>query len=84
MGNSERALKCYEKSLAIAKDHVNKQGITNALHKIGLVCQSIGNSERALKYYEKSLAIAEKLGDKQGITDIYQSIGLVYRDIGEW
>ena len=83
-GNSNRALKYYEKSLAILEEIGHKQGISASLNNIGQIYKWQGNYTRALEYYEKSLSIKQEIGNKQGIAASLNNIGQIYNEQGNF
>jgi tetratricopeptide (TPR) repeat protein len=60
-GEWARALEYYGKSLTIKEELGDKQGISNALNKLGEINIKNGDLEEAKINLEKSLAIAEEL-----------------------
>jgi len=83
-GEWDQAAECWEMANEIYEGLGDKQGISNALGNICVVCQDRGEWEQARKYYEKSLIIKEELGDKQGISKTLNNLGTVYQHLGEW
>ncbi len=67
LGNYDKALKFYSKSLAIWEVIDDKKGIANNLKNIGDVNINLGNYETALKKYLKALEMYEFLGDKKSM-----------------
>jgi len=83
-GDYDKALDCYERSLAIADELGNKRGNGMNLGNIGYVYWNKGDYDKAMDYYERALAIADELGDKHGMGYSLNNIGSVYYYKGDY
>jgi tetratricopeptide (TPR) repeat protein len=83
-GEWERAIACYERSLALKEKVGDEYGMAPTFHDLGLMYQYKGNLDKAIDYHERSLAIVEKIGDEVGMSCIFNSLGDVYQAKGEW
>jgi tetratricopeptide (TPR) repeat protein len=82
-GEWDRAIKYYQRSLALKEKVGDEYGMAPILHDLGLVYQCKGKLDKAAAYYERSLAIVEKIGDGYGMSRIFNSLGDVYQAKGE-
>ncbi len=75
MGESDKALKNYERTLGISKEFGDRSSIACALHQIGMIHHDKGEYEKALEKYTISLKIEEEIGDRSGIASTLGQIG---------
>ena len=83
-GEWERAIACYERSLALKEKVGDEYGMAPTFHDLGLMYQYKGDLDKAIEYHERSLAIVEKIGDEVGMSCIFNSLGDVYQAKEEW
>jgi tetratricopeptide (TPR) repeat protein len=69
---------------SLAKKINYKNGLSNALQRIGVLLMNKFNYSEAMDYYAKALAIKKEIGDKKGIADVTSNMGIVYSDQGEY
>ncbi|MBU7046763.1 MAG: tetratricopeptide repeat protein, partial [Theionarchaea archaeon] len=84
LGEYEKALECYERSLTVFEEYDDKINISANLGNIGLIHHRKGDYEKALEYYEESLKIQEELGNKSGIANSLHNIGMIHHDKGDY
>lgn len=84
VGNFEKALLNYNRSLAIREKLGNKGDVSKSLNNIGTLFRHKGEYDLALEYYLKSLRIKEQLGDSVQIAKSLQNIGVFYQDQKEY
>ncbi|TXK24681.1 sensor histidine kinase [Pontibacter qinzhouensis] len=78
LGEYDKALSYYFRSLKIAQETEADDAIIVAYNSIGSVYFRINDNQRALNYYEQSLELALKADDKLGISKVYNNLGNVY------
>ncbi|MBU7046253.1 MAG: tetratricopeptide repeat protein [Theionarchaea archaeon] len=84
LGQWDKAIEYYEKSLEIKEKVGDIHGMAQTYGNLGLVYDSKGQWDTAIEYYEKSLEISEKIGDIHGMAQTYNNLGLVYDSKGQW
>ncbi|MCP4113000.1 MAG: tetratricopeptide repeat protein [Desulfobacteraceae bacterium] len=84
IGQWDKAIEYYEKSLQIQTALGDRQGMANAYGNLGNVYLQKGEWDKAVEYYEKSLQIQTDLDDRQGMANTYGNLGNVYLQKGEW
>jgi len=83
-GDSEKALKYFEKSLEKFIELGNKKEIAGSYNNIGNIYKDQGNFTEALGYFEKSLVLFEEIGDKKGVAHRLSNIGLIFQEQGNY
>jgi len=84
VGEYDKAMKIYNKSLEEAKRTDNKFEISHLFNCIGVVNDHKGEYDIALNYYEHSLKIKKMLNDKRGIGKTLLNIGVIYINRGDY
>ncbi len=84
IGDINKALDYYKKSLKIQEEIDDPGGIATALNNIAFVYDEQGNIPAALDFYHRSLSFLEKTNDNRGIANSLNNIGLVYQDQGDY
>ena len=81
-GNFRRALASLERSLQIATELHQREGIIPALNSMGEVFRAEGQPERALQFYERA---RKEVGDDSAwnMAFIFNNIGMAYEAMGE-
>ncbi len=74
LGNADKALEYYNKSLNLKSRLNDSLAVANALNNIGLIYSNKREFEKARKYYEKSLEIKKKFKDKFVIAETEYNI----------
>jgi len=82
-GDLQKGLEYYYKSLKIAGEINDKEGVAYTLNNIGFIYRKQGDIPNALEFYHKSLKIRESLGDKQGIEMSLNNIGAINFHVGD-
>ncbi len=80
MGNTAEAIDYWHKSLAIAEEMNNQEGIAALSNSIGTVYHRQGYIETATEYYLKNIQIKEDLNDFKGLSIGYNNLGLMYQE----
>jgi CHAT domain-containing protein/tetratricopeptide (TPR) repeat protein len=80
LGEPDRALDYYGKSLALYQDPKvnNLQGQAVALNNIGAACDAKQKPDDALDYYTPALALWRQLGNREGEANTLNNIGDIY------
>ncbi len=83
LGETQRAIQCYERQLAIARkdDDLHNMGV--ALSNLGIAYSYLGDCHRAAAYHEQHLAIARQIGDRQGEGVALGNLGNARMGLGE-
>jgi CHAT domain-containing protein/Tfp pilus assembly protein PilF len=81
-GNFRRAFASLERSLKIATELHQREGIIPALNSMGEVLRAEGQPERALQFYERA---RKEVGDDSAwnMAFIFNNIGMAYEAMGE-
>src|SRR5207253_96232 len=74
----DKAIGCYEQTLAIARATGDRQGEGNALGNLGIAYARLGQVDKAIGCYEQQLAIARATGDRQGEGSTLGNLGIAY------
>ena len=87
-GNYDKALKYYEKCLAIKLKTLGGEhpDVANSYNNIGITWRNKGEYDKALEYYTKSMAIRLKtLGEMHpSVATLHNNIGLTWNKKGEY
>ena len=87
-GNYDKALKYYEKSLAIQLKSFGSDNpeLVNSYNSIGMLWKSKADFDKGLKYLKKSLAIRLKLYgiDHLDVADSFNKIGILLKNKGNY
>ena len=84
LGQYEKAIDYYQRSLDLSKEINDRQGEANSLNNLGEVDQSFGQYEKAIHYHQQSLDIKKNIGDRQGIAHSLGGLGLAYNSLGQY
>jgi len=82
--NYQEALKYYNKSLEIAEQLNNLQGIAANRNNIGLVYHALAQNEEALRSYEEALRIWQELQNLQQVATTLDNMGTANSDLGRY
>jgi tetratricopeptide (TPR) repeat protein len=79
LGELDKALEYYEKTLELDEELGSKGGIAMDLENMGNIYRIKGELNEALEYYGMALKLNEELGRKEGIARVLVNKGIVYR-----
>ena len=82
IGNKERGLEYYIKSLEIFKQINDLEGIAGSLSQIAFDYWVKGNTRQVIFYFEKSYSLYKKIDDKFGMAKQLNGIGRNYFQLG--
>lgn len=77
VGEIEKALECFIKSLALFETIGYKQGMYYQLNNIGWIYRAKGELEKALDYIQKQLSISKEIGEEKNIAWSHYSMGYI-------
>ncbi|MGV8174934.1 MAG: tetratricopeptide repeat protein, partial [Methanothrix sp.] len=83
LGETCKAIECYEKSLKISRIIGDKRGKGTQLYWLGNVYLQLGKSRKAIKSLEQALKIACDIEDRQGEGTRLACLGIAYLELGE-
>ncbi|MFX1535424.1 MAG: tetratricopeptide repeat protein [Promethearchaeota archaeon] len=83
VGELDKTLNHWNKSLAIREEIGNFQDIAGSLNNIGLIYRTKGELDKALEYYKRGLAFYDEIGNPFYIALALNNIGDAYRAKGE-
>ncbi len=78
----EKAIDCYEQTLAIMRELKNQVGEGSALHNLGSNYLRLAQSERAIDYFEQALTLYRKLKVPSMEATLLNKLGLAYTNLG--
>jgi tetratricopeptide (TPR) repeat protein len=89
LGNLEKALLVFEKSLKIRREIENKEKEGIVLERLGSTHQELGNTKLALNYFEKYNDLEKQLYEqfptninfKNGLAISYQYLGRIHQEL---
>ncbi|HEX6287967.1 MAG TPA: tetratricopeptide repeat protein [Herpetosiphonaceae bacterium] len=73
----------YARSLALYRQHCNRQGIAAVLTGLGELAHGQGDYRAARQCFEESLALCRELDDTWGVTRALSGLGAISRDTGD-
>jgi tetratricopeptide (TPR) repeat protein len=82
LGQAERALHCFERSLQIARDLGDATVIASRIGNIGEVYFVLGETEKAVRYFEEAWELFSQMGQKGEAGFWLGHIGLAYSRAG--
>ena len=82
-GYLAESLRCYEKSLPLARKVGDSSLICVLYNNIGVIYYGVGDYEKALKYYYMTLPLRDFLSDYQGKSLTLNNIGLIFSEWGK-
>jgi CHAT domain-containing protein len=83
LGEKQKALDYYSKSLPLWQEMRDKAGEAGTLNNIGRVYDDLGEKQKALDYLNQSLLLSREVKDKTGEATAQNNTGMVYSDLGE-
>ena len=84
LGQDDRALEAYERSLALAREIGERRGESILLGNLGDLLFDRGDDRRALGYYEQQLALTRTLGNRNEEAQAHKAIGDVRARRGDF
>jgi tetratricopeptide (TPR) repeat protein len=84
LGEYEKALDCYTRSLRTKEEIGDRWGETASLNNIGYVHGVRGDFTEALVQYKKSLKVKMEIGDRWGEAVALNNMGYVYGILGDY
>jgi tetratricopeptide (TPR) repeat protein/DNA-binding CsgD family transcriptional regulator len=84
LGNHNKSIETYIKSLKIHELIGYKEGEAGAFNNIGIIYENQGDYQKAIKYYNKSLIIDKEIDNLEGVAISYINIGIIYRNQGHY
>lgn len=83
LGENQKALNCFNQSLALRRGLGDTRGEAITLSNIGLVYSDVGEHQEALNYLNLSLSLKTAFNDATGKAITLNNIGRVYADLGK-
>ncbi|MBN2016909.1 MAG: tetratricopeptide repeat protein [Candidatus Cloacimonetes bacterium] len=83
IGNPEKALEYYQKSLQIKQELDDPHGTSSVLGGIGLVYFEHGDYEKAKQYFLEAMEFGQRSPEKKPLTHALNNLGLTYCQLGE-
>jgi tetratricopeptide (TPR) repeat protein len=83
LGDMQRAVEYFERSLCIAREMNQKREEGGALSALGAAHRNLGNIQKATDYYEQALLIARSIGDRYLEGDALGGLGNVNLAMGK-
>ena len=84
LGQYEKAIDYYQRSLDLSKKINDRQGEANSLGNLGVVYQSLGQYKKAIDYHQKSLDIKKEISDRQGEVASLGNLGNAYYSLEQY
>jgi len=84
VGQYDKALKYYQKSLVIEKKLGREFEVGKKYNNIGLIYGDWGLYEKAIEYHKKGLAISKSLGRTTSVAVEYNNIGINYQSLNQY
>ena len=84
LGNYEKALTCYQKSLVIQQAIGDKEGEGTTLNNLSQIYQDQGDYDNALRYLNQALAIQQAFGHKAGESRILNNLATLAHSQGDY
>jgi len=78
MGDINKAIEYYQKSIDLDKKKGNQEGVAFSLNNLGILYELIGDLQKALECQLESLKIKEELGDTVALGNCLNNIGYIY------
>ncbi|MCB1053588.1 MAG: tetratricopeptide repeat protein [Acidobacteria bacterium] len=78
LGNIQRTLDYFEKSLAVHRRIGNAKGIAGGLNNTGIMLKNLGKYDEALRRYEEALAIQHTQNNYKGMADVLNNMAVLH------
>jgi tetratricopeptide (TPR) repeat protein len=82
-GQIQRAIACYERALALAREAKDRQGEGVKLGDLGNSYADLGQTTRAIEYIEQALVVAREIGNRRDEGTWLDLLGTCYADLGQ-
>jgi predicted ATPase/class 3 adenylate cyclase len=82
-GESERAAELVERSLAVFREHGERESVARALNSLGTIRRGLGDLESARSLLEESIGVRRELGDEAGTAGALSNLGVVAFEQGD-
>lgn len=82
IGQFEKALRCHEDALTLARAQNSKPYEAHALVGVGWCYADMGDHSKAIELYQQALAICQDLGDKSGEATARGNLANRFGDLG--
>ena len=82
LGQHNKAIEFYTKSLHIFRELGDRAGEGNALGNLGIVFTRIGQYNKAIEVHTKHLNISRELGNRAGEGSALCDLGNVFQNLG--
>ncbi|MFX1587275.1 MAG: tetratricopeptide repeat protein [Promethearchaeota archaeon] len=82
-GEMDRALKCSERSVSLARESGRKYYIASSFHVMALIYASLGEMDRCIKSNEQGLELFKEINNKYGMAEILNNLGFDYNLKGD-
>ncbi|HEX6183769.1 MAG TPA: tetratricopeptide repeat protein, partial [Pyrinomonadaceae bacterium] len=83
LGETRRAIECYQQQLTIAREMGDRHNEGSALGNLGIAYSNLGEPRRAVEFHAQYLAIAREIGDRRGEGNALGNLGVDYANLGE-
>ena len=84
LGDFQKAIEYYEKSLEIVEAIGDKDEESACYTNLGFAYNMLGDFQKAIEYSEKSLEIAKNTGNRAVESGCYGSLGIAYDKLGDF
>lgn len=84
LGDFEKAIQYFLKSLKIYQKEGNKKGVAEIYNHIGMCYRDMSNFDKAMEYHKKALKINQEIDNKAGIAHSYNNIGICHYPTNEY
>jgi tetratricopeptide (TPR) repeat protein len=83
LGEAERAIACFERALALARQRRALSAQAVWLCNIGATCDALGQTQRSLQCHQEALVIDQKLGDEDGVAVDLHNLSGRFAELGQ-
>ena len=82
LGQHERAIRSFEKAMAMAKELGHDALVWSPLYNIGKTIRDRGDKRRGLAIQEQAAVLCEQTGNRVGLTSVLNSLGAGWLTLG--
>jgi len=83
LGDTRKAIECYEQNLVIARETGNRRGEAASLGSLGNAYGDLGDEGKAIEYHEQALIIDREIGDRRGEGIDLGNLGSAHHFLGD-